>query len=110
MHEMDHDINPERNFYHTVHRDCKYFTENQFNVNVRMVGVLFIIHFNSRSLNRNFSKINDYLRQGINKFSVIAFAETWLKEDNAKDFGMQGYEMYTINRMNKKRQGYGLTC
>lgn len=100
MYEVENDIDPEINFFHTVHSDFKDHTEQQFNVNIRMAGVLLY-----RSLNRNFSAIHDYFRQFKNKFSVIAVSETWFNEDSNIDFGIHGYEMFSINRRNKKKVG-----
>ena len=49
-HDVDCDFDPETNFFHTMQNECRYYTEQQFNVNVKMIGVLSIIHINSRSL------------------------------------------------------------
>lgn len=50
--------------------------------------------------------IVDYLKQFNRKFSVIAVS--WLSNDNVNTFSMQGYEMYHINRTNKKGGGVAL--
>ncbi len=56
-HDMECDFDPETNFFHTMHNECRYCTEQKFNVKVKMVGVFSIIHINSRSLITNFSKV-----------------------------------------------------
>lgn len=105
-------IDPESNFYNrptSCTDNCGYFTDQQFNdFDFDGDGVLSIIHFNSRSLNRNFPRIVDYLNQFKRKFNVIAVSETWLHDDNANDFVMKGYEMFVVNRANKKGGGVAL--
>ena len=51
------EIDPENNFFHNIQIHCEYYTDEQFNVTVKMDRAVSIIHFNSRSLNSNFSKI-----------------------------------------------------
>lgn len=72
-----------------------------------MEGALSIIHFNSRSLYRNFSKIKDYL-SNFDRFNVIAVSETWLDNVKVHDVELEGYELFTINRINKKGGGVAL--
>lgn len=59
------------------------------------------MHINSRSLNRNLDKIKDYLCT-FDKFNVIAMSETWLDNDKVYGVELEGYEMFTINRIDKK--------
>ncbi len=40
-------------------------------------------------------------------FYVIAVSETWLKEKEA-DVELEGYELFTVNRVNKKGGGVAL--
>lgn len=41
-------------------------------------------------------------------FSVIAISETWLNGEKGADEELEGYEMFFINRINKKRGGVAL--
>ncbi len=66
-----------------------------------MEEALSIIHLNSRSLNNNVIHIKDYLRQ-FNKFNVIAVSETWLDNEKIHEVEMEGYNLFTVNRVNKK--------
>lgn len=43
-----------------------------------------------------------YLHSLRGKFKVIALSETWLDEKRGCDFYIDGYELYYINRSNKK--------
>ena len=72
-----------------------------------MDGTFSIIHFNSRSLNCNFTKIKDYLNQ-FTMFDVVAISETWLDEEKETDVRLEGYELYTTNRLNRKGGGVAL--
>ena len=55
--DMENDTDPENNFSINTQSHCKYYTEEQFNRNLKMNGVISITHFNSRSLNSNLSNI-----------------------------------------------------
>lgn len=78
--EIENGIDPENHFYN-INNDCECYTEDKFNYNMKLEGVLSLIHFNSRSLYTNLVKIKDYLRQFVKRFNVIAISETWLCDD-----------------------------
>lgn len=105
---MENDIDPENNFYINTQSHCEYYTEEQFNRNFKMDGVISIIHFNSRSLNANLSKIKHCLKQLNNQFTVTALSETWLNEEQTAVVDIEGYEMYSMNRNHKKGGGVAL--
>lgn len=52
--DFDKNIDPENNFYDNLHNNCGYYTEQQFNNNIKHEHGISIIHFNSRSLYSNF--------------------------------------------------------
>ena len=52
---MENEVDPENKFYNSSPNQCEHYTEEQFTMKVKMDGVISIIHFNSRSLNTNFS-------------------------------------------------------
>lgn len=103
--DIENDIDPENNFYNNTHSYCEYYTEEQFKRNVIMDGSISVIHFNSRSLNSNVSKIKHCLRQMDRTFTVIAISETWLNEEQTNMVGIEGYEMFNINRNHSKGGG-----
>ncbi len=70
-----------------------------------MKGNLSIIHFNSRSLNCNISKIKDYFNQFKENFTIIAVSETWIKNEELDELQIEGYDLYNINKRNKKGGG-----
>lgn len=36
------------------------------------------------------------------KFNIIAISETWLDNEKVSEMGLEGYELFTMNRVNKK--------
>lgn len=104
--EFGEHIDPDNNFYNKIINECEYYTEEQSN-NINMEGAFSLIHFNSRSLYKNFEDIKECLSK-INKFSVIAVSETWLDADKACEVELEGYELFTKNRINKKGGGVAL--
>ena len=103
MYEIDCEIDPENNYYTSIANDCEYYTEDQFK-QIKMEGTFSIIHFNCRSLNKNFKNIKKYLDQ-FNKFSIIAFSETWMSNNKELKVEMDGYELFISNRNNNKTAG-----
>lgn len=80
--DTGNDTDVENDFCCNTQPDCEYYTEEDFKVGMRGFS---LIHFNSRSLYSNFSKIKDYLYTFEEKFSVIAFSETWISEKKLLD-------------------------
>ena len=80
--DFESDIDPENHFFNQINIDCKYFTESQLNHTISKEKGLSIIHFNCRSLNANFKKIEEFLLNTEYSFDVIACSETWLKKDS----------------------------
>jgi len=66
-----------------------------------------VIHLNSRSLWSNFSKIKDYLNL-FPKFSVVAVSETWLDEDKLAEVELEGYQMFVMNKKDRRGGGVAL--
>jgi len=88
---------------------CKYHCSDTFNElnNIIDDDKLSLIHFNSRSLSKNLESITDYLKTLNHKFPIIAFSETWLKDDSILPSlnSIEGYELAHCNRMSQKRGG-----
>lgn len=87
LYELENDIDPEIHFYQNIDLNCEYYSEDKFNSEVKIDG-FSVIHFNSRSLYSNFSKIKKYLQQFKKRFSVIAISETWLRSDKEFQGGL----------------------
>ena len=70
-----------------------------------------LIHFNCRSLKKNFDSIDNLLHGCSSKFSVIALSETWMNDANGDCFSLYelpGYKAHNVNRQNKKGGGTAL--
>lgn len=96
-------FDPDNHFYNN-NNSCEYYTDDQLYMNIKMDNTLLIIHFNSRSLYKNFYKIKEYLSK-LHKFNIIVTSETRLDNDKVSDIGLEGYELFTMNRVNKKGGG-----
>lgn len=101
--DMENDIDPENNFFANINNNCNYYTDEQFNRSIKTEQQLSIIHFNSRSLYANFHSIKHYLKQLKQHFNIIAITETWINSGKESDFGIEGYEMFSI----KSKQEWG---
>ena len=67
-----------------------------------------IIHFNTRSLMRNFDQLNLLLRNLNMPFSVIGVSETWLTDCTAELVNITGYNFVSNHRKSKTGGGVGI--
>lgn len=61
-------------------------------------GKFSVIHFNSRKTD----KFKELLHV-FNTFSVIAELENLLDDDKTADIHLEGYELFSVTRINKKK-------
>lgn len=108
FYDYEHELDPVANLHQYMNDTCKYYTDAEFKNNIKMNGTFSLIHFNCRSLYSNFGNILDYLKSFENRFTVIALSETWLTEDKGAEFHFGGYELYYVNRNNRKGGGVAL--
>ena len=88
--------------------NCKYYGEEEVNnVIVENTGVS-IIHFNTRSLQKNFNKIVYCINNFGVKFDIIAITETWLEDGNTDTFDLEGYKVIHVVRNSKRGSGCSL--
>lgn len=59
MHDPESNIDPDTHFYNNTNNTCEYYTDDQFNVNIKMANALSVIHFNSRSLYKKCLKLQN---------------------------------------------------
>ena len=72
IHILDSDLDEQNTI------DCKYYLEEEFKKSIESNSVQFsAIHFNSRSMGKNFEQISDYLTSLSHNFSAIGLTETW---------------------------------
>ena len=93
QHEYDHDggqnvqsdvmfnIDPDNHFHASIPTDTKCYSDEQFVRDVKSKGDLSFIHFNARSLNKNFQKIKDSIEDLKLFVDIIAISETWAETD-----------------------------
>ena len=60
--DFENDIDPDTNFYNILTSKCEYYTDSKFTEKISKINGLSFIHFNARSLNKNFLKSKDYNR------------------------------------------------
>ena len=100
-------VDPDNNFYSKLTVDSLYFTEEQFKQKFAATGIgqFSLIHFNCRSLASNFIKLKDSITALEFKFDVIALSESWLSDNDNDIFCIEGYNILSCSRLNKKGGG-----
>ena len=68
---------------------------------------LFITHFNTRSLNKNFDNLNIFLRDLPTRPNIICISETKLKQSNNFNINLKDYT-FINNNSNTKSGGVGM--
>lgn len=67
-----------------------------------------ILYMNCRSFNCKFEEIQNLITSSGTIPHVLAFDETWIKEDSIKFFQMNGYVPFLAGRREKKGGGVGI--
>jgi hypothetical protein len=107
--DFEKDLDPDNNFYNDIQTKCNYYTDEQFNKKFKKEKGLSVIHFNARSLRKNFDKIEKYIFELDHLFDVIAISETWLDTRfDPNEFQLKGYEMYREDRTCKRGGGVAI--
>lgn len=88
----------------------KYYLSSEFNEIIdNSVNQNFsIIHFNARSMFRNFEEIHAYLSNLQYQFSVIGISETWINSNSHVPFVIEGYTFVHVDRPSGRGGGVGL--
>ena len=106
--EYERNIDPDRNYFNSIISKCQYYTDFQFNqIESTDIG-LSMVHFNCRSLNRNFEEIKSYLNELNHTFDIIAMSETWVQSINNFYFYLEGYDVVHRDRQNKRGGGVAI--
>ena len=91
--------------------NCNYYTPAKFqeqSINENSENFFSIFHLNIRSISNKFDMFKQLTSTLNKKFKVIGLTETWLNDDNANNFGLEGYKYIGVNRSNKKGGGVGI--
>ena len=108
---------PDLNFYNNYQciqniQNCSYYTDLSFNNkiddHILNKDCLGLIHFNIRSLAKNYRSADVFLSSLNFKFTVVAFSETWLNENNYDCYCLPGYVLESRFRTNKCGGGVSL--
>ena len=88
----------------------KYITHDKLcSMSHEIQNSLSIIHFNCRSIKRNFDDIECLLHRCNVEFKIICLSETWMTEsDDYDNFKLNGYMVHYMNRLYKRGGGTAL--
>ena len=90
------------NCMHDYYPTSRYVYSNEKTYNTTCLS---IIHFNARSLIKNFDNIKHYLLSTNNVYDVIVVTETWLKACNKDLYLLDGYNVSHTIMHNKRGDG-----
>ena len=87
-----------------------YYIEDTFVKNISKIQeqkrALSMFHMNIKSLPKHFDELQQYINMIENDFSVIGISKTWLNENNADLYDLNGH--VTIKGCRKQRRGCGV--
>ena len=105
------ELDPDTNFWNNLNIDSSYYTSETFVSKFKDCAdrsCFSCIHFNSRSLPKNFDAISTFLNLLDYEFDVIGISETWLQDDNAHDHNLSNYSFFGKNRTGRTGGGVGI--
>ena len=106
---FDDKIDPDKEFFNNININCEYFTQTSFSKNVTKINGFSIIHFNCRSIRKNFSAMVDVIQSMKYDFDVIAVSETWEVSNDCSDkYLIDGYESSFMSRTHKGGGGVAI--
>ena len=104
------DFDPDDNFFES-NNHIEYWLPDEFNENpdfMKNKHNFSLLHFNSRSLNKNYDEIKQFIDQLTLKFSIYGFSETWICDKTPLLFNLDGYTFYHNDRQGRKGGGVAL--
>jgi len=108
---------PDLQFYNNYRciqnvQNCCYYTDTSFNRKCKDKGLcdsyFSTVHFNIRSIPKNFNSAEIFLSNLQFKFTVIALTETWLNPFNCDCYCLPGYTIESKCRSNRSGGGVAL--
>ncbi len=82
-----------------------YSTDDLNKCDVINSNNLTLLNANTRSLYKNFDSLKDFLSEIDVDFNIIGIVETWFKDQPHEYFYLNGYNLETCNRKDKKGGG-----
>ena len=108
-------IDPDSNIHNKISVDSLYYTESEFKEHFEFKqkgsSNFSLVHFNCRSMARNFDKLKDSVKGLDFPFDVglIAVSETWFKDnDTSSSYSIEGYSSFQCSILNKTGGGVAL--
>lgn len=86
---------------------CEYYSQDQFSKLIPICS-FSSLHLNVRSLPKNYDHLTAYLTTLNHSFSVMAFCETWLKDDITDLYSFSHYNAVHSCRENKVGGGVSI--
>ena len=115
LNDKDHssalcDIDPDLHFFQEFNQatvKCNYYLDTKFNEEITeptgSTNFLSLCHVNIRSARKNLGAF--YLNILKHEFTVIALTETWLNDNDCDLYGLSGYKVIGLHRVNRTDGG-----
>ena len=109
LNDITENLDPDENFL-SFDKSNKYWLPNEFNQNINLdKDALSLLHFNSRSLFKNYNAIHDFIGQLDGSFSVYGFSETWIHDRTPITlFQLDNYTFYHNDRIKSRGGGVAM--
>ena len=110
-----YDTDPDLNYYTTICNNAinsEYYLEDSFNKFCERLSfddnAFSLIHLNIRSIPKNMHEFELYLASLDINFTVLAFTETWFKDETCLLYNLDGYSIESSHRAYRKGGGVAL--
>ena len=91
--------------YRDLLESCQYKTINDLNSNVQCTSNLLILHFNIRSLPKNYHALQLFLHNLNVKPHIILLSETWLDPSLNKSYTLDNYRLEISSQQDFRGKG-----
>ena len=120
LNDYDHqfdtfDADPDLNYFNSFNQyitNCNYFLEsafiNEMSKSYQMKQNFSLCHLNIRSMRKKLKSFENYLDLIGHRFTILAFTETWLKDNDCDLFSIPGYHMLENHRPNQLGGGVAI--
>ena len=110
--EVDPDMNYYKGMQDTCLNACDYYFGDSFNKKWYDLDIgddsFSVLHTNIRSIPKNVSHFENYVKSLKLSFTTIALSETWLKQENKSCYDIKGYNAEHNVRHSKNGGGVSL--
>ena len=85
-----------------------YENVKRYLCDINKYGNLSLIHVNTRSMNSNFKKLNDFLLSCPNSFNIVCVTETWSTDNDIKN--NSNFHLPNFDFIHQERKSGNLFC